>query len=456
MKVHKIICPECASSLNSKAGIEEGTSIHCPKCKSKFTVAAVEAEEEIVEDFEVVDEEEEETPKKPAAKPGLKPLSQQKKVAADEDDEDEEETPKKPAAKSGLKPLSKQRKPETEEDDEEEEEAPRKPAAKSTLKPLSKRKADEDDEDEEEEDRPRRGSGAFSNMDSKPARKKRAVDDDEDEDESPRSKRRSRDEDDDEDDDRPRSKRRSRDEDDDDDEPQSAYGKLKSNIYVRASVLGVLLIIMGVLGYLLYDKYTNKKKDDGGTAQKDDDDPSKPVIKDDRKPGGTQLPKSKGPVIPKGANRHQGEGRVHVAAQGFSMVKPADWEIAPNTAGAILTWFGPKSAFQVNLNVRAQAYDGTPIDRIGEAVKKSLPKLPGYRFVEDGLVTIDGQQAYFIIHETSPNIKGAPAFQVTAMQYFVIARNKTKAFILTFADITSEFDGRRKLFEEMASSLRTD
>src|SRR5262245_49903656 len=116
MKVHKIICPKCQSSLTSKSGIDEGTAINCPKCRNKFAVAAPAEDDEVVEDFEVVeDEDEAESPKKPAAKSALKPLSKQR--PADEDDE-EEEAPKKTAAKSELKPLAKQ-KPVVVEDDED-------------------------------------------------------------------------------------------------------------------------------------------------------------------------------------------------------------------------------------------------------------------------------------------------------------------------------------------------
>ena len=110
MKVNQIVCPKCKSSLTSKAGIEEGTSINCPKCKNKFAVASPD-QEEVYEDFDVVDDDEEETPKKSAAKSTLKPLSKQRKAEPEEDEDDnEEETPKKSAAKSTLKPLSKKRK----------------------------------------------------------------------------------------------------------------------------------------------------------------------------------------------------------------------------------------------------------------------------------------------------------------------------------------------------------
>ncbi len=503
MKVHQITCPKCQASLTSKAGIEESTVIPCPKCKAKFRVEAPKQEEEIIEDFEVVDDDEEEIPKKSAAKPALKPISKQRKVEEDdEEDEDEEgenhrkaaakptlkplskqrkveeddeedeeeETPKKAAAKPTLKPLSKQRKVEEddeeeedeaprkpaakqrkveeEEDDEDEDEAPRKPAAKSTLKPLSRKRSDDDDDD----GRPKKASGAFSKLDEdddeRPARRKNRDEDDEDEDESPRARRKSRDEDDeDEDEPRRRGRRGDDDEDEDDDEPKSTYAKLKSNIYVRASVLGVLLVIMGVLGYLLYEKY--KKKGDSDSAKNGEDDVGKPLIKDDRKPTGQPQPKM--------GNRHAGEGRIHVAAQGFSIVKPPDWQTSPNIGGAFLVLRGPPGAFQVNLNVRSQPYDGTSLDQMGAQVKSLMPKIvPSYRFVEEGKVSIDGQQAYFIVHGTRLEVKDKPPIDVMTIQYFVISNDKKKAFILTFADLASEFNGRRKLFDDTAASVRTD
>jgi uncharacterized protein (TIGR03067 family) len=150
-----------------------------------------------------------------------------------------------------------------------------------------KKKARDDDED----DSPRSKRKGRDEDDDRSSRKKKARDDDEDD--FPRSKRKGRDEDDNAfDDDRPRSKRRSRDEDDDDDEPKSGFAKLKANIYVRASVLGVLLIIMGVLGYLLYDKYKNKKDD---SSAKKDDDLNKPIVLDTRQPTGKKQPDNTDP-----------------------------------------------------------------------------------------------------------------------------------------------------------------
>jgi hypothetical protein len=450
MKVHKITCPECASSLTSKAGIEEGTPINCPKCKSKFAVAAAEADEEIIEDFEVIDEDDEdEAPKKPASKPALKPLSKQRR-SDDDDDSDDDEPKKKPAAKPALKPLSKQRRP-VAEDDEEEDERPSKPAAKSELKPLSRRKSDDDDDDDDDE-RPSKASRAFADRDDddRPARKKRAVDDDEED--SPRSKRKGRAVDDDEDDeDRPRSKRRGRD---DDDEPKSGFAKLKSNIYVRASVLGVLLVVMGVLGYLLIDKY--RKKDDG-SAKSDGDDPSKPIIQDTRKPGGTSpKAKSSGPVIPKGGVRHQGPSRVYNAAQGFSIETPSGWQNGPALGGAFIVMRPGKAISPVSLNVIMQPHKGT-IEQVGAELKSGLPKLfPNAQIMEDGPTMIDGKEAYFVVYTMGQPPKGKANVEIKLMQYYIVNGNKQRAFILTFTDLASDFDTNRATFDKAVQSVMVD
>ncbi len=181
MRLTQIICPNCKASLTSKGGVDAGTSILCPKCKKKFDVAA--PDQEIDDEFEVVDEDED----APASKTGSR----------DRGRDDDDESPRK--AKSAR----------------------------------SKR---------DDEDRPRS--------------KNRAPDDDDE----PRKNK----------------KKRRRDEDDDDDD--SAYVALKKNIWVRVGVLGGLLAVLAVLGYMLYQK--NNKKDEPSSVvnNNNDDDLSKPII----------------------------------------------------------------------------------------------------------------------------------------------------------------------------------
>jgi len=172
MRIHKIICPKCQTSLTSKAGVEEGTALNCPKCKTRFKVEAPD-EEEIVNDFEVIDEEEEEAPPKKVAKPAVK---------------------------------------------------------------------------------------------------KRPADDDEEEDERPKAKKRSRD-----DDDRPRKKKKKKRRDDD----ESAYGKIKGNIWIRVSVLAVLLITLGVVAWMKWGR--DKPPTETVVEKVLEDDYSKPITKDQLK-----------------------------------------------------------------------------------------------------------------------------------------------------------------------------
>lgn len=230
MKVHQITCPKCQATLTSKAGIEEGTWVPCPKCKTKF---AVRAPEEVAEDFEVVDDEEATPKKKPAPAPA-KPAAKRR-----DDDEDDDEDERPAAKKKGKRDDEDDERPaarkKSRDDDDEDEPAPPKSAARKKAR----------DEDDDEEEAPR---------------SKRKGRDEDDEEESPKAKRGRRDDDDDDDDDRPRRKRRG--DDDEDDEPKSGFAKLKSNMWVRIGVLTVLLATAGILGYLLYEK-RKKEKDSG-------------------------------------------------------------------------------------------------------------------------------------------------------------------------------------------------
>jgi hypothetical protein len=201
MRINRIMCPACKAWLTSKIGIEAGTSLACPKCKQKFTVAVPETP--IVDDIDVVDDENEPKTKKPISREPL-------------DDFDERDEPRK--------------------------------------KPVARRRADEDDEEDEQ----------------RPTKDRRENVDDADE---PRRKRRSRD--DDEYEDRPlRNKNRRRSENDDE---VGVYGKLKRNIWVRASVLGVLFGILAVLSFLVYVKYKNAGSTDAATASKAPDDLREPI-----------------------------------------------------------------------------------------------------------------------------------------------------------------------------------
>jgi uncharacterized protein (TIGR03067 family) len=135
MRLTQIMCPKCKASLTSKAGIEEGTSIACPKCNQKFDASA--PDQEVAEDFEVVDDDEEEAPRK---KPSQR----------DDDDDDRD------AERSGPK------KRRNDDDDDD------RPAAK-------KRSRNDDDDD-------------------RPAAKKRSRNDDGDDRPRPKKKRKRRDE----------------------------------------------------------------------------------------------------------------------------------------------------------------------------------------------------------------------------------------------------------------------
>jgi hypothetical protein len=205
----------------SKAGVEVGTALACPKCNLKFKAAAP---EEARDDFEVVDEQEE-APKKPA-RPAMK-----KQI----DDEDEE-----------RKPSSKRRV--VKDDDEAEDDKPR-----------AKRRVVRDDDEDEEKPRP----------------KKRQQD--EEDDDRPKAKKSKREDDDD----RPRKKKKKSRRDDDEDEELGLYAKLKGNIWVRAGVLGVLITVLGIVAYLRLIKNQEEEAANPVEAPKQQqEDYSKPITKD--------------------------------------------------------------------------------------------------------------------------------------------------------------------------------
>jgi hypothetical protein len=93
---------------------------------------------------------------------------------------------------------------------------------------------------EEEEDRPR-----------KKAVKASVAEDADEEDDRPRKKKRRRDEE--EDDDRPRKKKRRRDDDE-----RTGFQKYRSSP-VRFIILGVLILVMLVLAFFLYQKWQREK-----------------------------------------------------------------------------------------------------------------------------------------------------------------------------------------------------
>jgi hypothetical protein len=155
----------------------------------------------------------------------------------------------------------------------------------------------EDNEDAEENDRPKKGKASSPSIKTKAASAKKPIkaatisDDDDDEDED----------DDDDEDNRPKKKKKKKKRrDDDDDDEERSY----KNSPLRYALLGILVIVMLVLGYFLYQKY--KKEHTEETAD------SKPAKTDPAPSGGQgQLPlggRPKGPFIPQDANKKNGKG----------------------------------------------------------------------------------------------------------------------------------------------------
>ena len=172
--------------------------------------------------------------------------------------------PKKPAPKPAAKP---QVKTDVVLDDDEEDEKPAKKRAKAVV--------EEDDEDE------------------RPRKKKKA---DEDEDEQPKKKRKAAaaESDEDEDGEKPKKKKKKRKADEE-------GGRLVRNIVGGV----VLVILLGVVGFVYYDKFGKKDKDETAAAPKDD---ATPVVNPRPQPGPRPNP-GPGPKEPKGPDT--GTGRVN-------------------------------------------------------------------------------------------------------------------------------------------------
>jgi uncharacterized protein (TIGR03067 family) len=226
-----------------------GKKIKCPKCQGAIVVPAAHA------DFEVVEDE----PAAPAKKPGfgsgaaksplgsgagkapvkadvevVKDEKPQKRVKTDVevDDEDEDEKPKKKRAKAVA-----------EEEDEDD-------------RPRKKKRKTEDDEDEEEEKPRKKKVAAEEEDEEKPRKKKRTEEDEDDEDEKPKKK-----------------KKRGADE--------------GGSSMVRNIIGGVvLLILLGVVGFVYYERFGKKDKEETASTPKTDA-PSGP-------PGGFPGPKLPG------------------------------------------------------------------------------------------------------------------------------------------------------------------
>ncbi len=125
MRVNRIVCPQCAAALTSKAGVETGTSIACPKCKHKFSVAAP-RKDEVEVDFEVIDEEERE--QRPQSKSRRmvdddeddKPRTRSRSRSDDENPDDDRPKAKKRGRDVDFARLSRRTKRKRREEDEDE------------------------------------------------------------------------------------------------------------------------------------------------------------------------------------------------------------------------------------------------------------------------------------------------------------------------------------------------
>ncbi len=187
--------------------------------------------------------------------------------------------------------------PEFEVVDEAEPVQPKKPATKPRAVVKAEVEADEDD-------RPRKKAKAVADEDDERPRKKRRDDDDDDQDE-----------------DRPRKKKKRRQDD------EEGGVSMTRNI-----VMGVLLLILlGVAGYVFYDRYKDKK--DSSSNSSDEGQPVTPRLQTGATPpnltpqtptggGGGPAPKLPGPKQPVGT---PGQPQTLTSPAGFKVTFPGPY-----------------------------------------------------------------------------------------------------------------------------------
>jgi hypothetical protein len=161
-------------------------------------------------------------------------------------------------------------------------------------------------------------------------------------------------------------------------------------------------------------------------------------------------------------SRHIGDGRIYNKNEQFSIVPPNGWSVpSPLAPHAFMTFAAPKNEkrakenFLPNLNV-ISVPSQLPLEELRSATKEELTKnLVDFSLRQDGLVTIDGTNAYFIVYDGIPSIPGM-TIQWRNHQYVFRSKKSDKYFVVTFTSLPSQYDDLHKAFEESANTIRVD
>ncbi len=169
--------------------------------------------------------------------------------------------------------------------------------------------------------------------------------------------------------------------------------------------------------------------------------------------GGGRGPQAAGAAAaPAGPVSHEGPGRVHQAAKGFSFVPPVGWTPMPDAPPTFSTYgSAPQGNFRDNVNVNITPTQWQSLDVAPAELKAALPKvINGWRFVEDGFTVINGRRAYWICGEWQMN-----QLNIRCIQYLLPASNR-QSYVLSFSTTADRYAEAKPIFQQCAGTVLVD
>jgi hypothetical protein len=381
-----VTCPGCSARMKAPDAAA-GKKVKCPKCQGAITVPGS-------AQFEVVDE-----PSAPAKHPGFGGGP-------------------KPAIEAAPEVLEEEKpRPKTRAEDDDEGEKPRK---------KSKAAVEEDDENE------------------KPRKRRRDEDDERDEDDKPRKKRR----DEDDEDDKPRKK--TRDQDDEDDRPTKKKKKKRSaddegggTNLVRNIIGGVLLVILlGVAGYVFYDKFGRKENEGDKESNTNTIPPSGPPVRPGGAPGGSPPVVGRTPdaLGPRGVPASWVE--FHSDKDKFKIMMPQQATEKPNAKNREYNSKDSPGVWMVGVIVLdveggAAVAESELLKAAQDGAVQKLKQNPRYKNVQEKEITYLGQTSREISVDLGIGPPGSPNPQETIM-FFRNAIFNRKVYTVMIAGPASQ------------------
>ncbi len=151
--------------------------------------------------------------------------------------------------------------------------------------------------------------------------------------------------------------------------------------------------------------------------------------------------------------KHTDPGRDYYKDVGFSFVPPEGWAKSDPIMGCFMMYVNPprRNGFLVSVNANVQPAGDDTIDKMMPEVKKALAGiLANYKPVNEGKVTINGREAFYISATF-----GAGGRTIQNLQYGIFGGNK-KDYIVTFSCLAEDYAANRPVFEKCAMSVLTD